>query len=647
MKRLLWFLPLLATAALAQTPYVPLARGVIHKASVTLPLTCSFGLSPSIIADDTATYYVCTDDTVDTYAAVDYPLPAGVWMDYAGTSPGLTNFDDPILSYTGTGTDATSGWRVYTQRSVANDPWFECVQVEQGVVTCNATIGSGYGGTNDSRWKFSSRSTPVMEIVGNLKASKYNLVTVTQPATGSTLTIAEDKTLTVNKTLTLTGTDSTTQTFPSTSATIARTDASQAFTGVQTFNHGAAMNAQKITGVLDPTAAQDAATKAYVDLAVASLDLNEFFTATADALGGLYCVMDTAESAAGTVVSPTITSSTTTGIFNWITPAGHPHLTRLIAGVYDIHTHLLYTKGAGSARTTTVYCELYTTDAAGGTQVKVGTSAATAELTTSDTFYDIYMNLGTEVTMATTDRLALKFFAVTTGGTADTTVTMTVGGTADPHLSISIQGQELDQIFVPYTGATHDLDMGSFNITGYKKDNVSATDKLLGRSSAGAGAIEEITLTAAGRAILDDATAAAQRATVGALYALPIVSMLNNAPADGVTYYAGGIPVAMTNSALARKTYFRKAGIVRVAEVMWYGSGAAGTNENISIYVRLNDTTDYLIATVGAATAERNFTNTSINVTVASGDFFEIKIVCPTWATNPVTVGLSGYLLVE
>jgi hypothetical protein len=44
---------------------------------------------------------------------------------------------------------------------------------------------------------------------------------------------------------------------------------------------------------------------------------------------------------------------------------------------------------------------------------------------------------------------------------------------------------------------------------------VSATDKLLGRATAGAGAVEEIALTAAGRALIDDADAAAQRTTLG------------------------------------------------------------------------------------------------------------------------------------
>jgi hypothetical protein len=52
-------------------------------------------------------------------------------------------------------------------------------------------------------------------------------------------------------------------------------------------------------------------------------------------------------------------------------------------------------------------------------------------------------------------------------------------------------------------------------VTYAKIQDVSATDKLLGRSSSGSGDVEEITCTAAGRALLDDADAAAQRATLG------------------------------------------------------------------------------------------------------------------------------------
>jgi hypothetical protein len=73
-------------------------------------------------------------------------------------------------------------------------------------------------------------TTPAL---GAATATSINKVALTAPATGSTLTIADGKTLTANQSLTLAGTDATTMTFPTTSATIARTDAGQTFTGVQ------------------------------------------------------------------------------------------------------------------------------------------------------------------------------------------------------------------------------------------------------------------------------------------------------------------------------------------------------------------------------------------------------------------------------
>jgi hypothetical protein len=52
-------------------------------------------------------------------------------------------------------------------------------------------------------------------------------------------------------------------------------------------------------------------------------------------------------------------------------------------------------------------------------------------------------------------------------------------------------------------------------VTYAKIQHVSATDKVLGRSTAGAGDIEEIACTIAGRNLLDDANAAAQLVTLG------------------------------------------------------------------------------------------------------------------------------------
>jgi hypothetical protein len=70
----------------------------------------------------------------------------------------------------------------------------------------------------------------------------------------------------------------------------------------------------------------------------------------------------------------------------------------------------------------------------------------------------------------------------------------------------------LGALAVKSTIATADVDADA--ITYAKIQNVSATDKLLGRSTAGAGDVEEIACTAAGRALIDDADAAAQRVTL-------------------------------------------------------------------------------------------------------------------------------------
>lgn len=71
----------------------------------------------------------------------------------------------------------------------------------------------------------------------------------------------------------------------------------------------------------------------------------------------------------------------------------------------------------------------------------------------------------------------------------------------------------LGALAVKATIATADVDNDA--ITYAKIQNVSATDKLLGRSTSGAGDVEEIACTAAARSILDDASVAAILTTLG------------------------------------------------------------------------------------------------------------------------------------
>lgn len=124
------------------------------------------------------------------------------------------------------------------------------------------------------------------------------------------------------------------------------------------------------------------------------------------------------------------------------------------------------------------------------------------------------------------------------------------------------------------------------------------------------------------------------------------VQALTSSPTDAQTIYFGNIPRAPTSTAATSKIFIRKAGTIKVAEI-YCQSGTAGTNEAWSIYVRVNNTTETLIATVSLATGERVWTNTGLSIAVVVGDYIEIKSVNPTWVTNPLTTIFGGYIYIE
>jgi hypothetical protein len=124
------------------------------------------------------------------------------------------------------------------------------------------------------------------------------------------------------------------------------------------------------------------------------------------------------------------------------------------------------------------------------------------------------------------------------------------------------------------------------------------------------------------------------------------VQALTSSPTDAQTVYFGTLLKAPVTTAGISKIYIRKAGTIKIAEIYCY-SGTAGTNENWSLYIRKNNTTDTLIATIGVNTSERVFSNASLSIAVAAGDYIEVKGVQPTWATNPLTTIYGGYIYIE
>ena len=126
-------------------------------------------------------------------------------------------------------------------------------------------------------------------------------------------------------------------------------------------------------------------------------------------------------------------------------------------------------------------------------------------------------------------------------------------------------------ITVSSTGAVYTIDNDA--VTYAKMQNVSATDKVLGRATAGAGDVEEIACTAAGRALIDDADAAAQRVTLG-------VGTLLSVQTGGSTVSnpGAGVETAMSLTLVIPANYFTVGRALRVtADMTAAGAGANTT----------------------------------------------------------------------
>lgn len=97
-----------------------------------------------------------------------------------------------------------------------------------------------------------------------------NLVTITNPGTAATLTIANNKTLTVSNTLTFTGTDASSVAFGAGGTVVYTTTALSSLAAAAA---DVAFGGFKITGLGTPSAGTDAANKTYVDSVSQGLDV--------------------------------------------------------------------------------------------------------------------------------------------------------------------------------------------------------------------------------------------------------------------------------------------------------------------------------------------------------------------------------------
>ncbi len=125
------------------------------------------------------------------------------------------------------------------------------------------------------------------------------------------------------------------------------------------------------------------------------------------------------------------------------------------------------------------------------------------------------LGLGSLATLSTVDTATITDGSVTTNKLADSSVTIGKLSLVAQDLAGSLiadGGITATQIAV---GAVETTKISDNAVTYGKLQEVSTTDRLLGRSTAGAGTVEEIVCTPLARSFLADVDAAAQRATMG------------------------------------------------------------------------------------------------------------------------------------
>lgn len=130
-------------------------------------------------------------------------------------------------------------------------------------------------------------------------------------------------------------------------------------------------------------------------------------------------------------------------------------------------------------------------------------------------------------------------------------------------------------------------------------------------------------------------------------YTLTGQNTISSNPADSLTYYFGTPFIVLTDTSTRFKIKVPRSGVIKSA-FLGFLNNASGSGETSSFYLRLNNTTDYLIS---SSIVNNNyyleFQNTSLNIPVTAGDYFNFKWVTPTWATNPTGVNISATVLID
>lgn len=116
-------------------------------------------------------------------------------------------------------------------------------------------------------------------------------------------------------------------------------------------------------------------------------------------------------------------------------------------------------------------------------------------------------------------------------------------------------------------------------------------------------------------------------------------------PADATTYFIEtftALTTSTTSGKADQKLYVPYACKLDSAIVHASVVGTLASAGNCTVSARVNNSADTTITSALAMTAADNTaTGSSLGLLLNQGDYLEIKILTPTWATNPTTVAVT------